>query len=382
MRILVTGGCGFIGLHTAAYYMDRGAEVHVVDNCSREGTLFNLDWLKRQGAMVYHECDIRDLTALQGVFRRVGPLDAIIHLAGQVAVTVSLEDPVADLQANGLGTLHVLEATRKHSPDAAFLYASTNKVYGGLEHLVVRLRYQRYEFTDYPLGIDESQPLDFHSPYGCSKGVGDQYVKDYHRIFGLKTVVFRQGCIYGTHQYGVEDQGWVAWMCIAATMNLPFTIYGDGKQVRDLLYVDDLVAAYDKAIDRIDTVCGEVFNLGGGAANSLSLLELIALLRDRYAKPIEPTYEGWRPGDQQVCIMNTAKAQNLLGWVPQVIPHEGIDRLMNWIEDTRPLGHFVRPIAGLSTCQTSLKRNQKHASIPVPKDSKSAGPQLTTKSAP
>jgi CDP-paratose 2-epimerase len=217
------------------------------------------------------------------------------------------------------------------------LYSSTNKVYGNLEHLRVVDRGGRYGYEDRPHGVDESEPLDFHSPYGCSKGAGDQYVRDYARIYGLKTVVFRQSCIYGARQMGIEDQGWVAWFCLAATAGRPFTIFGDGKQVRDALWVDDLIDAYERALARIGTVAGEVFNIGGGPGNTISLLELVAKLARATGRDLNPPHADWRPGDQRVFVADVRKAERLLGWRPRVSTDEGIDRLLAWVRDNRSL---------------------------------------------
>jgi CDP-paratose 2-epimerase len=264
--------------------------------------------------------------------------DAILHLAAQVAVTSSVADPRADFETNALGTLNVLEAVRlKARGRPAVLYSSTNKVYGNLEHVRVIERNGRYAYEDLPGGVDETEPLDFHSPYGCSKGAGDQYVRDYARIYGLKTVVFRQSCIYGTRQFGIEDQGWVAWFCVAVTTGQPFTIYGDGKQIRDVLWAGDLVELYERALERIDEVSGEVFNIGGGPANTMSLLELVSKLENAFEKKLHPPFADWRPGDQRVFVANVEKAEKALGWKPTVTTSEGVDRLIAWIAENHRL---------------------------------------------
>ena len=226
---------------------------------------------------------------MHALLARHADADAVLHLAGQVAVTTSVADPRADFEINALGTFNVLEAVRTAAGGRpAVLYSSTNKVYGNLEHVRVVERDGRYAYEDRPVGVDEAEPLDFHSPYGCSKGAGDQYVRDYARIYGLKTVVFRQSCIYGTRQFGIEDQGWIAWFCVAAMTGQPFTIFGDGKQIRDTLWVGDLVDAYERALERIDAVSGEVFNVGGGPANTLSLHELVAMLERAFGRQLDP----------------------------------------------------------------------------------------------
>jgi CDP-paratose 2-epimerase len=247
-------------------------------------------------------------------------------------------DPRHDFEVNALGTFNVLEAVRRAAKGRpAVLYASTNKVYGNLEHVRVVERNGRYAYEDRPDGVDESEPLDFHSPYGVSKGCGDQYVRDYARIYGLRTVAFRQSCIYGTRQFGIEDQGWVAWFCVAVTTGQPFTIFGDGKQIRDALWVEDLVELYERAAERADAVKGEVFNVGGGPANTLSLLELVATLEDRFGRKLDPAFADWRPGDQRVFVADVRKAGRVLGWRPKVSVGEGVDRLISWVKENRAL---------------------------------------------
>jgi CDP-paratose 2-epimerase len=266
MKFLITGGAGFIGVHAANHFA-KAHSVHIVDNLSRRGTQANLDWLKGEAKFSFAQIDIRDSKRLEEELMGFKP-DAVIHLAAQVAVTTSVQDPRTDFEINALGTFNVLEAVRKHAPGAMVLYSSTNKVYGGMEEVRVELAGDRYRYADLPFGVPETYPLDFHSPYGCSKGAADQYVRDYGRIYEFPTVVFRQSCIYGTRQFGVEDQGWIAWFTIASTLGRPITVYGDGKQVRDVLWVDDLIDAFSLAVDKIDRVRGEVFNMGGGRSGS------------------------------------------------------------------------------------------------------------------
>lgn len=262
----------------------------------------------------------------------------MIHLASQVAVTLSVQDPREDFEINALGTFNVLEATRHYCPQAAFLYASTNKVYGGMDDVRIEEQGTRYAYVDYVAGIPESYPLDFHSPYGCSKGAGDQYVRDYARIFGLRTVSLRQSCIYGRRQFGVEDQGWVAHFIIAAVTGRPLNIYGDGKQVRDLLHVSDLIRAYELCIRQIDHLQGEVFNLGGGPDNTISIwAEFQPLLESFTGHPIQVTRGDWRPGDQRVFIADIRKAARKIGWEPQVSPASGIAELYQWVSQNRRL---------------------------------------------
>jgi CDP-paratose 2-epimerase len=338
MKWVVTGGAGFIGCHAAARFHQAGHRVVVVDNLSRRGADANLEWLRAQGVREFVKADVSDARAMDGLMDRHGDADAVLHLAGQVAVTTSVADPRADFEANALGTLNVLEAVRLVAGGRpAVLYSSTNKVYGNLDHVRVVERDGRYAYADRPDGVGESEPLDFHSPYGVSKGAGDQYVRDYARIYGLKTVVFRQSCVYGTRQMGIEDQGWLAWFCVAAELGRPVTIFGDGKQVRDVLWVGDLVDAYERAFARVDEVSGEVFNVGGGPSNTLSLRELVARIEWAYRRPLNPRFADWRPGDQRVFVADVRKAGRRLGWRPRVSTDEGIGRLIEWVEQNRGL---------------------------------------------
>lgn len=338
---IVTGGAGFIGCHAADRFREAGDRVVVVDNLSRRGAEANLAWLRERGgeAIEFVRADIRDAAAMVDVVGRHADAAAVLHLAGQVAVTTSVVDPRSDFDINALGTFNVLEAVRAVDAAArpALIYSSTNKVYGNLEHVQVVERDGRYAYEDRPEGVDESELLDFHSPYGCSKGCGDQYVRDYARIYGLKTVVFRQSCIYGTRQFGIEDQGWIAWFCVAATTGQPFSIFGDGKQIRDALWVGDLVDAYVRSLERIDVVSGEVFNVGGGPANTLSLNELVDKLSAAFGRKFDPPYADWRPGDQRVFVADISKARRMLGWSPRVPIGEGVDRLLEWVRSNRAL---------------------------------------------
>ena len=329
---LVTGGAGFIGCNYVHRLLGRGDEVIVYDNLSRRGAEANINWLREEhgaGAFDLMAEDVRDadtlLAAVEGV-------DVVVHLAGQTAVTTSVRDPRSDFRANALGTFNVLEAARQAASEPIVLYASTNKVYGEMEQATVVEERTRYAYRDRPRGIAETQPLDFHSPYGCSKGAGDQYVRDYARIYGLPTVVFRQSCIYGPRQMGVEDQGWVAWFVIAAVQREPITIYGDGKQVRDVLYVDDLLDVYDAAIDRIDTAAGQVYNIGGGPDRTMSIWkEFGPLLENLVGERIDVSYEDWRPGDQLIFVSDIRKAQRDLAWRPEVDVEQGIRQLYEWV---------------------------------------------------
>ncbi len=335
---LVTGGAGFIGSNYVHRLLARGENVTVLDNLSRGGSLRNLDWLNESfGTSSFNmvKADIRDAEAVR---QAAAEADIIVHLAGQVAVTTSVIEPREDFEINALGTFNVLEAARASGRKPIFLYASTNKVYGGMEDVEIVEDATRWHYKDLPQGASESQPLDFHSPYGCSKGTGDQYVRDYARIYDLPSVVFRQSCIYGPRQFGVEDQGWVAWFIIAAVMGRPITIYGDGKQVRDVLHVDDLLDAYDAAVEKIATARGQVYNMGGGASNVLAVwTEFGPLLEKLLGHPIPVSRGDWRPGDQKVFYADTAKAQRDLGWKPRISLEEGIERLYRWVSENKHL---------------------------------------------
>lgn len=337
-RTLITGGAGFIGVNYASRLIARGSEVIIYDNLSRKGTPRNVAWLRDsygEDSFELIEADILDARRLAEAVRDV---DLVIHLAAQVAVTTSVVDPRSDFEINALGTFNVLEAARESDRKPLLIYASTNKVYGDLENIRVAEGEDGYYFPDHPEGIPETQLLDFHSPYGCSKGTGDQYVRDYHRIYGVPTVVFRQSCIYGPHQFGIEDQGWVAWFVIAAVTGKPITIYGDGKQVRDVLYVDDLLDAYDMASANIDKTVGQIYNIGGGVDNQLSIWkEFGPLLEKELGREIPVSREGWRPGDQRVFIADISKAYRDFGWKPKIGVEEGIHSLIDWVRANREM---------------------------------------------
>lgn len=337
-RFLVTGGAGFIGANYVARLLERGETVVIYDNLSRVGAEENLRWLASRfgdGSFRLLVGDVRDEAAVADAARDAG---VIVHLASQVAVTTSVVDPREDFESNALGTFNVLEAARGSGENPFVIYASTNKVYGGMEAMDVVEEDTRYRYVDHPHGIPETQPLDFHSPYGCSKGAGDQYVRDYARIYDLPTVVFRQSCIYGPRQWGVEDQGWVAWFAIAAALDRPITIYGDGKQVRDLLHVEDLMDAFDAALERRDRVSGQVYNVGGGPENSISIWAEFGPLLSRLAgRDIAVRRADWRPGDQRIYVSDVRKAGRELGWRPKVGVEEGVAALYDWVQENRHL---------------------------------------------
>lgn len=340
-RLLITGGAGFIGTNFAEYFAKKGWEVTVLDNLSRRGSSENLHWLQETFPKIrFVKADIRtDIPILED---EVTKHDVVFHLAAQVAVTTSVQNPREDFEINVVGTLNLLEAIRGQKVNPVLVYASTNKVYGGMEDVVIVQEGDRYIYRDLPGGIPENRLLDFHSPYGCSKGTADQYVRDYSRIYGLKTVVFRQSCIYGPRQYGIEDQGWIAWFTIASLMNRAITIYGDGKQVRDVLHVADLARAYELAVEKIDSVKGSVFNIGGGPDKALAIKEVFPMLEEFLERKVPTTHGDWRPGDQPVYISNIEKAKKELGWEPNITPPEGVRTLFEWCkahtEDFKKLG--------------------------------------------
>lgn len=340
MKYLITGGCGFLGCNLASEVLKREDELAVFDNLSRFGAEQNLVWLRSQGEFLFQHGDIRDAFAVAQVVKEFQP-DIIFHFAGQVAMTTSIANPRLDFEVNALGTLNILEAVRKYCPDCGVLYSSTNKVFGDLEYLEYEETSTRYVVPSHPNGFDESTHLDFHSPYGCSKGAADQYLLDYHRIFGLNTVVFRHSSMYGGRQFATYDQGWVGWFCMKAIetkkgfAKKPFTISGSGKQVRDVLHADDLKHLYLSAIEHIDNAKGQVFNIGGGVSNSLSLLELFSLLEEINGIKLQYTKLQFRESDQRVFIADIRKAERLLGWNPLISSKEGVRRMVEWVSQTQ-----------------------------------------------
>lgn len=345
MKLLITGGCGFLGSNLAAEAMKREIDLIVFDNLSRVGSFQNLQWLKSQGRFRFIHGDIRNTNDVTKTIRDFQP-DAIFHLAGQVAMTTSIADPRLDFEVNALGTFNLLEAVRMYVPQATVVYSSTNKVYGDLERYSYSEKETRYECIEKPDGFDENTPLDFHSPYGCSKGSADQYMLDYARIFDLNTVVFRHSTIYGGRQYATFDQGWIGWFCQKAIeikkgiLKSPFTISGNGKQVRDVLHASDLIRCYYGAIDKIKVAKGNAFNIGGGMTNSLSLLELFAMLEKILDICLTYTKRPWRQSDQKVFVADITKAKTLLCWKPQVDVPSGIANMLNWVESGQMVSNF------------------------------------------
>ncbi len=331
MKVIITGGCGFIGTNVVLFHLRKKHKVVIIDNLSRRGTEVNLALLRRYANLKFYKVDIRDKEKISKVFSQNKDADIVYHLAAQVAVTISVLNPYEDFEINVLGTLNVLEAARKYLPKTFFIFSSTNKVYGGMENIKIVEKNGKYFALDYPNGIDEDFNLDFHSPYGCSKGAADQYVRDYSRIYGLDTVVFRQSCIYGPNQFGIEDQGWVAYFCIQALLDKEITIYGDGKQVRDVLYIDDLIDAFWLSYKNRKKVKGEIFNIGGGPENQVGILEFIKYLEKKLSKPIKYKFSDWRPGDQKYFVSNNSKLYKYLKWKPKVTMYDGVNRLLDWI---------------------------------------------------
>ncbi len=331
----MTGGCGFLGSNLASDALARGDELVVFDNLSRNGSRQNLEWLGGQGSFTFRHGDIRNRNDIETVVRITRP-DVIFHLAGQVAMTTSIENPRMDFEVNVLGTHNLLEAVRTHCPDATVVYSSTNKVYGDLEQFSYSENETRYICDTLPAGFDESVQLSFHSPYGCSKGAADQYMLDYARIFGLKTVVFRHSSMYGGRQFATYDQGWIGWFCQKAIeardARTPeyFSISGNGKQVRDVLHADDMRRLYMAAVENIDQARGEAFNIGGGIANSLSLLELFSILEQVVGTPLAYEKLPVRQSDQRVFVADVGKARRLLGWAPEVSAFDGVSRMVEW----------------------------------------------------
>jgi len=335
---LITGGAGFIGSNYAHRLIQRSEKVTIFDNLSRGGAPRNIAWLEETFGKDAFRLIVGDLRDADLLRESAKDTDVIVHLAGQVAVTTSVLNPRDDFEANALGTFNALEAARLSERNPVFIYSSTNKVYGGMDDVEVIEEATRWLYANLEHGCSEEQQLDFHSPYGCSKGTGDQYVRDYARIYGLRSVVFRQSCIYGPRQFGVEDQGWLAWMMIAAVTGRQITVYGDGKQVRDVLHVNDLLNAYDLAVEKIDEVKGQVYNVGGGTRNVMAIwAEFGPILERLLGKKIEVGRDDWRPGDQRVFYADFRKAKRELGWEPKIDLEEGMELLFDWINENKSL---------------------------------------------
>jgi len=337
MKVIVTGGAGFIGSNLAARLIKMGAEVVIVDDLSRPGVEHNLDFLEKEGPYEWIQANVCDFGAIESIIDKHRDVEIVYHLAAQVAVTTSIKNPIEDFKTNAQGAIHVLEAIRKAGIFPFVGYASTNKVYGSLSSKKVLESETRYEFAEEPKSISETHPLDPHSPYGCSKACADQYMTDYHRMYGIPTCIFRMSCIYGEHQFGFEDQGWVAWFVIAALTGKPITIYGNGKQVRDILWIDDLIDLYLRAAKSVQKSAGQILNVGGGIKNTRSVSEMIDLIKNIINKNIPIFFAEARPGDQPIYVSNIFKASELLNWRPKISAAEGTKKLVEWVSDNLSL---------------------------------------------
>ena len=338
MKYLITGGCGFLGSNIASKILEQGDELIVFDSLYRYGSYQNLEWLKTQGEFEFIHGDIRNTNDVERMIQKYKP-DVIYHLAGQVAMTTSIDDPRMDMEVNVGGSFNLLNAVRLYSPQSAIIYSSTNKVYGDLEQFTYRETDTRYECIEKPNGFDESVNLDFHSPYGTSKGSADQYMLDFARIYGLKTVVFRHSSMFGGRQFATYDQGWIGWFTQQAinikngTQKEPFTISGNGKQVRDIAYASDMINLYLKASTKIDSIKGQAFNVGGGMSNSFSLLELFNFLEKELDIKMEYTQLSVRESDQRVFVADLTKVKELIGWEPKFSKEDGIRKMIEWVND-------------------------------------------------
>ena len=344
MKLLITGGCGFLGSNLAAKYLKEGHKVCIVDSLFREGSSLNLEWLNSIASLnqlQFIKQDLANRDEVKEIFKNYGPFEYVCHVAGQVAMTKSIENPHRDLLTNVLGTFNLLDACGKFSPNAFFAYSSTNKVYGDLKYLNYEESELRYLLPDFPQGLNEELNLDFSTPYGCSKGAADQYVRDWARVFNLKTVVFRHSSIYGGRQFASFDQGWIGWFCKKAIMQQsdfqngitpqPFFIAGTGKQVRDVLHADDLINLYQKAFLEKEKIFGQIFNIGGGVENSLSILELFNILEDILGiDKLKFKNNPKRASDQDVFIADIAKAKNKIKWEPKINKKEGLISMLDW----------------------------------------------------
>ena len=345
MKLLVTGGCGFLGSNIVSFFLKKEAEIFIIDNLSRKGSRENLEWLKKQAKnsqLKFIRCDISDEKSIDNIFKKYAPFSYICHVAGQVAMTTSIENPFLDFSTNLIGTFNILEKTRKYSANSLIAYSSTNKVYGDLDWIKKEEENNRYFLPEYPNGLDENLPLDFSTPYGCSKGGADQYVRDWARVYGLKTVVFRHSSIYGGRQYASYEQGWIGWF-ISQILNQyhqskvkneinEFTISGNGKQVRDVLHANDLVTLYESAFKNRNILNGEIFNIGGGLKNSLSILELISYIKEiQNINYVFYTNIERRKSDQDYFCADINKAKRLLNWEPNISKEEGLNMMIEWI---------------------------------------------------
>lgn len=337
MKFLIFGGCGFLGSNLASEVLNRGGQLAIFDNLSRLGSESNRTWLEALGKFQFILEDIKNFNKVASSVKEFKP-DVIFHTAGQVAMTTSLSNPRLDFETNTLGTFNVLEAVRLYSPTTAIFFSSTNKVYGDLEDFSYEERATRYTCKEFPKGFDESLPLDFRTPYGCSKGAADQYIKDYSLCYGLKTVVFRHSSIFGGRQFSTQDQGWIGWFIKQAIdikkgkLKSPFTISGNGKQVRDVLFASDLISCYFDALKNIDKTSGKIFNIGGGFENSLSLLELFSVCEDILDIEMRFTSLPPRQSDQKIFIADITSATRTFGWAPKTNKDTGLRKMIEWVD--------------------------------------------------
>lgn len=336
MKLLITGACGFMGTNLALNGLKSGYDLFLLDNLTRHGSTENLSFLNKQGAFKFVKTDVTLTEVTEEIIKSFKP-DAVFHLAGQVAMTTSVENPMHDFKVNVLGTINVLEALRKHCPQSIIIYSSSNKVYGDLDDYAYSENADRYDFADFQRGLTENTSLSFSTPYGCSKGAADQYVLDYAKMYGLKSVVFRHSSAFGIRQFSTFDQGWIGWFikqaietCLNPSHN--FTICGNGKQVRDVLFSDDLVTCYFAAITNIENAAGQAFNIGGGIENSISLLELFKFLEDYLQIKLNYQCLPWRKSDQKVFVSDITKAKRLLHWTPKISSKEGIVEMLTWMK--------------------------------------------------
>ena len=328
-KILITGGAGFIGSNTAFYFSKKGWKIYLIDNLSRKGSKNNLLNLRKNIKLIFDKADISNFKKISKILKSIRP-NLIIHCAGQVTVTKSVVNPRNDFNTNALGSFNILESIRLFSNKTKFINISTNKVYGDVLNKKVSETNKRYRFLGKLKSVNENYPLDLYSPYGCSKGIADQYTRDYSRIYNLDTIVLRLSCIYGTMQYGIEDHGWIVWLTIKSYFGKKIKIFGNGKQVRDALYIDDLVRLFFK-LSKSKKNTNKIYNIGGGSRNSTSLLELINILDKKMNKKNKFKKFKWRPGDQKIYISDISKIKKEYNWYPKISFSDGLDKIIGWI---------------------------------------------------
>lgn len=330
-KVLITGGAGFIGFNATVYFLKKGFKVKVIDNISRKTSSINFNELKKFKNVINEKGDITNSNFLKKSILKFNP-NLIIHCAGQVAVTTSILNPLEDLKSNIIGTFNILEILRQNKLKTKLIHLSTNKVYGSLNYLKTITLKNKYAFKNLKKGVNENHNLDFHTPYGCSKGAAEQYVIDYSRIYGLNTIVLRQSCIYGPNQYGLEDQGWIAWITLCAILGKKINIFGNGKQVRDILHVSDLVSLFYLIYKKKNNKSA-CYNVGGGVKNSISIIELCNFLKKK--KKLKIKLSSVRKGDQKIFISDNSKIQKAFNWKPKISSYEGIEKIYHWLEENK-----------------------------------------------